>query len=149
MVQSGQTGEQNKQENPVADKRPPPTPTSNRPVSPLSPCLTEDSWSKSQFNYVHSSIYKNIPSTLLHVTAEQNRKKTKKAETPRGASISVCLCHRCDLCLPRVAPCSVSSWRDHLCTNTAGPTALLQYLQVTRATYCNVGGTCCRDATLV
>lgn len=33
-------------------------------VFPNSPCMTEHNWSKSKWNYIHSSIYKNIPSPL-------------------------------------------------------------------------------------
>lgn len=64
------------------------------PLFPLSPCMAEHNWSKSKLNYIHSSIYKNIPSTLLRVLQQNNTEKQifKKAKIPRGAFIPIFLC---------------------------------------------------------
>ena len=50
-----ETGDR-KERNPVADKCLPLT--SDRPARSPEPFMTEHNWSKSQWNYVHSSIYK-------------------------------------------------------------------------------------------
>lgn len=64
------------------------------PLFPLSPCMAEHNWSKSKLNYIHSSIYKNIPSTLLRVVQQNNTEKQifKKARIPRGAFIPIFVC---------------------------------------------------------
>lgn len=50
--------------------------------------MTEHNWSKSKLNYIHSSIYKNIPSTLyMYYSRIKQKKKFKKAKIPTGALI--------------------------------------------------------------
>lgn len=51
--------------------------------------------------------------------------RTKQEKKEKGQNTERCFHLHVFLCLLRGAPCSVNSWHDRLCTNTAGPTALL------------------------
>lgn len=99
----------------------PPPHLPRHPTDPLSPLRTVGQKSVQLRTFQYIQKHPIYPFTCYSRTKQ---KKKKKARTPRGAFISVFLCHRHDLCLLRGAPCSVNAWQDHLCTNTAGPPAL-------------------------
>ena len=94
-----------------------------------SPCMTEHNWSKSKLNYIHSSIYKKIPSTLYVCYSRKSQKiYFKKGLIPRGTFILFFLCHHYkDFWSIFVSgmPCKVTARHRHMCTNTTVPTVLL------------------------
>lgn len=60
-----------------------PPQTSGWPTLSPSPWMTEHNWLKSKLNYIHSSIYKNIPSTL-YMYYSRIKQKIKSLKRPKS-----------------------------------------------------------------
>lgn len=66
-------------------------PVSGRPILSPSPWMTEHNWSKSKLNYIHSSIYKNIPSTLYRYYS-RIKQKIKFLKRPKYLQVLLSPC---------------------------------------------------------